>query len=143
MLEDVTREKTSRGELKREDCDEENARKFLCLSKRRPIIQVIEVKQVSEEEFRVVVKISKRRSTSSTFSKIDFSTCKCAMNCELITKVLLISYDVMLKCNHFPSRQLDVLDAMIEKVKVNVINKLRNMQKIEVDLQLLMGMFQG
>ena len=51
--------------------------------------------------------------------------------------------DVMLKYNYFTSRWLDVLDVVIEKVKGCMTSKLRTMQTIEVDLQLLVIMFLG
>ena len=40
MLEDITREKTLVGDLSREDCDEDNSHKFLCLSKIRQTTKV-------------------------------------------------------------------------------------------------------
>ena len=89
MLEDVTREKALRGELNREDVDEKNTRKFLFLSKRRTITQVDKMKEVREEEFRVVVKQEKILITSSMFSKRDHSAFKCAMHCEIIMRVLV------------------------------------------------------
>ena len=49
----------------------------------------------------------------------------------------------MIKHNYFPSRWLDVLDVTIEKVKGSKTNKLRVIQIIEADLQLLMRIFLG
>ena len=66
------------------------------------------------------------------FSKIDYSTHKCVMNCECMKKIVRF-YNVILKHNQFTSRRLDVLDAMIEKGKGIKTNKLRVMQKTEVD----------
>ena len=80
MLKDATTEKILKVELNREFCDEESTCTFSCLLKRRQIMQLDEIKEVSEEEFRVVVNQSKRRSTPSTFSKIYYSVNKCAMH---------------------------------------------------------------
>ena len=85
------------------------------------------MKELIEEEFRIVVKQCKRRSDSSMFSKIDWSVCKYVMHCEILVKVLVRFYNLIIKCNHFTSRWLDVLDVMIEKVKGNIISKLRVM----------------
>ena len=54
---------------------------------------------------------------------------------------LVSHHNVMLKCDHFPSSWLDVLEIILEKVKDNEINKLRTMQRIEADLQFLMRIF--
>ena len=77
------------------------------------------------------------------FSKRDYSSCKCAMNCDRMAKVLVRCCNAIVKHNHFPSRWLDTLDAMIEKGKGNEVNKLRVTQLIEADLQLLMRMLLG
>ena len=47
----------------------------------------------------------------------------------------------MLKYNHFPPRWLDMLDAMIEKGKLNETSKLKVAQATEAYLQLLMKTF--
>ena len=72
--------------------------------KSRPATQVDDAKEARAEDFRVVVKQSKRIITSSTFSKRDYSVCKSATRCEIIIKVLERHHNVMLKHNHFPSR---------------------------------------
>ena len=90
-----------------------------------------------------MVKQSKRRIISSIFSKRDFSVRKCAMNCERMSKVLVRFCNMIMKHDHFPSRWLDVLDAMIEKGKRNKMNKLRATQTIKAYLQLIMRTFLG
>ena len=85
------------------------------------------MKELIEAEFRIVVKKSKRKSTSSTFSKRDHSLHKCAMHCERMAMVLVRFYNAIIKHNQFLSRWFCVLDVMIEKGKVNRINKLRVM----------------
>ena len=75
MICNTIREKMLSGEPNREDCNEEKVCKFLCLLKRRLETQVKDTIEVREEIFRTVVKQSKRRSVSSTLTKIDFSMC--------------------------------------------------------------------
>lgn len=64
-----------------------------------------------------------------------------AINSDRMVKVLFEFYNVIIKHNHFLTIWLDVLDVMIEKGKGNKINKLRVMQLIETDLQLIMRIF--
>ena len=59
-----------------------------------------------------------------------------------MVKVLVRFYNAMIKHYYFSSRWLDVLDVMVEKGKGNKINKLRVIQIIEADLQVLMIIFQ-
>ena len=125
IVDDDVRDKILSGELNREDCNEENAYKFLSLLKRKSATQVDNMKELTDVEFRTVVQQSQRRSTSSIFSKRDYSVHKCAMHCERMVKVLVRFYNTMIKHNHFPSRWLNVLDVMIEKGKGNKVNKLR------------------
>ena len=119
--------------------------KFPYSLKRRAATQIDNTKELTEElteeEFRTVAKQFKRRGTSSIFSKIDYSVCKCVMNCERMAKVVARFYNEMIKHNYFPSRWLDVLDVTIEKVKGSKTNKLRVIQIIEADLQLLIRIF--
>ena len=55
-----------------------------------------------DEDFRTVVKKSKRRSASSTFSKRHYSEHKCASNCDLKTEVLTNVYNLIIKHNNYP-----------------------------------------
>ena len=60
---------------------------------------------------------------------------------ERMTTVLVHLHNATLKHKHYPKRWLDVLDVMIEKGKGSRINKLRVIQIVEADLQLLMRTF--
>ena len=135
--EDNVSDKILSGELNIEYYDEKSVHECLSLLKKRTATQIDDTQKLTEEEFKTVVKQSKRRSTSSMFSKKYCSVCKCAMNCERMVKVLVRFYNIITKHNQFPSRWLDALDVMIEKGKSNKINKLRVMQIIEADLQLI------
>ena len=72
LTNDNVRDKMLRGDLNRDDCAENCVRKFLCLVKRRVTTQIDNSKEVTEKEFRKLVKQSKRRSTYSMFSKRDY-----------------------------------------------------------------------
>ena len=63
------------------------------------------------------------------------------MKSHRIMKVLVTFFNVIIKHNHFLNRWLDVLDVMIEKGKGNKINKLRVIQTLEEDSQLMMRIF--
>ena len=99
------------------------------------------MKELTEEDFMIVVEQSKRGSNSSIFSKRDYSVLECAMTCDRMAKLLVRFFNVMIKSNHFPCGQLCVLDIMIEKEKVNRASEIRVMQTIEADLQLFMRIF--
>ena len=77
------------------------------------------------------------------FSKRYYSTYECAINCERMIKMLVRCYNVMLKKNHYPPRLLNVLDAIIKKVKGNAINKISILHVIKEDLTFLMKIFLG
>ena len=66
---------------------------------------------------------------------------KCAIELERMKEVLVKFYNVIVKHQCYPKRWLDALDMMLEKGKGNLISKLRVIQIIEEDLQLLMRMF--
>ena len=75
------------------------------------------------------------------FSKRDYSVCERTTHSDRMVKVLVTFYNVIIKHNHFLTRWLVVLDVIIEKGNGNKINKLRVMQIIEADLQLIMRIF--
>ena len=127
IFEDNIRDKMLSEELNREDCDEENENNLFCLLKRIPAMEVDNIKELTEKEFRPVSKQSKRRSVSSKFSKRDYYVCKCTMCSERMEKVLVRFYNTIIQNNHFSSRRLEVVDTMIEKGKGNKINKLGGM----------------
>ena len=96
FINDNVRDKMLGRESNVEDCDEENVSRFLCLLKGILATQSGNRNEVIEEEFTTVVKKSKRRSTSSMFSKRDYSVHNCATCCEQMVKVLARFYDVLI-----------------------------------------------
>ena len=99
--------------------------------------------EISTGEFELVVKEAKRKSTSSIFSKRDYSVYKCVLKSVRMVKVLVKFYNVITKHKHYPARWLDVIDTMIEKGKGSLVSKLRVIQIIEADMQLLIRIFIG
>ena len=85
--------------------------------KRRTNTQIDELKEMNEIEFRQVFQQAKKRSTSSTFSKRDYSVCECAMKIDRMVEVLVKFYNIIMKHNHFLNIWLDFLDVTIEKGK--------------------------
>ena len=76
----------------------------MSLLKRRTNEQMDQIKDMYEIEFRKVVQQSKRRSTSSIFSKRDYPVHECAMNSGSIVKVPVKCYNIIIKNNHFLTR---------------------------------------
>ena len=62
---------------------------------------------------------------------------------EVIVEVLVKFYNGFIKHNNYPRRQLKVVDLMLEKGKGPRLKKLRMLEMIEVDLQLVMRMHLG
>ena len=96
-----------------------------------------------DQDWIKVVKKSKRCSASSIFSKRTHAACKCALDSERMTEVLVRFYNTLLKNGYFLQRWVDILDVMIEKDKGLVLGKLRIITLIEADLQFVMRIFLG
>jgi hypothetical protein len=69
--------------------------------------------------------------------------CKCALESDRVVAVLVKFYNIVIKYNHYPSRWLKVVDVMLEKGKGPRLKKLRILEMIEADLQLVMRVFLG
>ena len=90
-----------------------------------------------------MVRKAKKRSTSSMFLIRDCSVFECALESERIVEVLVKFYNVIIKCNHYLRRWLKFVDVMLEKVKGPRLKKLRMLQIIEADLQLVIRTILG
>ena len=90
-----------------------------------------------------MVKISKRSSVSSIFSKRTYAVYKCALDSERMTNVLIRFYNLLLRNGYFPKRWLDILNVIIEKEKGLVLGNLHIIMLIEADLQYIMRIFLG
>ena len=67
------------GDAKREDCDEEEVCEFLRLLKRPKRLTPDDNDCMQNNEWRMVVKNTKKSSTSSMFSRRDHTVHKCAL----------------------------------------------------------------
>lgn len=80
-------------------------------------------------------------STSSIFSKRTYEVYKAALNSNFITQLLVRFYNVAIKNQYYVERWLNILDTIVDKEKGPVLGKLRIIQLIEADLQLMLSIF--
>jgi len=80
---------------------------------------------ITREEWAIVVKRSKRMSTSLIFSKINYSIYKCTLLSNQITDILVEYYNIIIQSRFIPNRWLKVLDIILNKGKGSVLEKLR------------------
>jgi len=141
---DEVREKIIKGELNENECDYKEVYAFLELLKRGSSSAIrINTEEISEVEWKKVVTKAKRKSASSIFSQRTYSIYKCALDCDEMTRILLKFYNTIIKHRIYPNRWLKVLDIILEKGKGPILGKLRTIQLIEADFQLLMRVFIG
>ena len=79
-----------------------------------------------EKDWIKVVKQSKKQSASSIFSSRTCAVCKCALGSELMTNILVMCCDIIVKVGFSPKRWRKMLDAILEKRKVPTIGKIEN-----------------
>ena len=127
-----------RRELKENEIDDDNLKKFLRLLERlKRSKELSNYKVITEDEQREVVKRSKKRSMLSIFSKRIYSVCKIMLESKEMIEVLIHFHNTTIKEDIVLESQKDMLDIMIEKGKEPILGKLRIIQLIEADLQLL------
>ena len=73
-------------------------------------------------EWKQVVRRDKKRTTSSIFSMRYYYVCKCALESDRVVTVLVKFYNIVIKCDHYPSRLLKVVDVVLEKGKCPSLN---------------------
>ena len=66
---------------------------------------------------------------------------KCVVLNKRMLKIVLLFYNMILKQRYCPNRWLKILEICIGKGKGPILRKLRNLQLIEEDLQLMMKIF--
>ena len=81
-------------------------------------------KIIAEEWFRVVKK-AKRKSASSIFSKWTYTVCKCVLESDRMTSILVRFYNTIVKKGYYPKRWIKLLAIILEKGKGPIIGKLR------------------
>jgi len=139
---DYIREKILKGELDIDDCDYEDVHNSLRLLKNYDAINQ-EWEEITISEWEKVVNKSKRKSTSSIFSNRTYSIYKCTLESNKLSKILVLLYNTVIRNKWYLKRWLQVLDIILEKGKGPVIRKLRTIQLIEANLQLLIRIFIG
>ena len=83
----------------------------------------------------------KKQSTLSIFSKRNYSAHEYYLNSKILIKLLVYYCNIIIKKGFYLTRWLQVLDVIIEKGKKLVLGKLRTIQLIEANSQLLMRIF--
>ena len=141
--ENTTRDAIIKGELNRDECDDDDACQLLQLLKRPKGLIPDNKDDMQVNEWNQVVRRAKKRSTSSMFLMRDCSVCERALESDHIEEVLVKFYHFIIKHNHYPRRWLKVVDTMIENVKGPCLKKLRTLKMIEACLQLAMRMHIG
>jgi hypothetical protein len=144
LCHDSVRNKILNGELEVEDCDDVDVYDMLKLLKRtNQNSHEDNWRDINELEWETVVRKSKRKSASSIFSQRTYSVYKCAIDSKIMTKILLLLYNTLFRKGWYLKRWKKVLDVILEKGKGPIIGKLRTIQLIEADLQLMMRIFIG
>ena len=95
---DDIRDKILTGELEIDECDDSDVYKFLILLKRQNEEDQLEMSsEISEAEWERVVRKSKKKSASSIFSNRTYSVYKCALESNVMTKILVLFYSTLIK----------------------------------------------
>ena len=95
-------------------------------------------KPIQRDEFIKVVRQAKRKSTSSLFSKITYPVYKCLIHSDELTDLFIRFLNITIKNGHICKKWLDIVDVILEKRKGSRFDKIRIIQLIEGDLQLIM-----
>ena len=96
---------------------------------------------MEKEEWTKVVKTASKHSASSMFSKRNYAMYKITLTNKRMKTLLVKNCNMMIAVQFFSARWLKPLVVMIEKEKGPMLGKLRIIQLIEADLQLLMRIF--
>ena len=84
-----------------------------------------------------MVKRSKRKSVSSVFSRRTYVVYELVNNNKNFLEVLVLFYNLVLKKGIVLKRWQDILDVMLEKGKGPLLGKLRMIELIEGDMQII------
>jgi len=137
----IIRDKILTGNLQWNECDNKDVYVFLKLLKKPQNIINSYPNQISEEMLVTAVKKSKKQSTSSIFSGCTYAVYKYAILHERMLIILLLFYNMILKQRYCLNRWLKILEIYIKKGKGPRLGKLRNLQLIKGDLQIMIRMF--
>jgi len=96
LKEDKIRNRVLKGQLRREDCNNEDMFKFLSLLEQpENWEQKNEFQLISGEEWVESVKRVKKRSALSIFSKRTYALYKCMLTSKRITRLLVKFYNIL------------------------------------------------
>ena len=104
LQQDQVRDKILKGRLVEDDCDNEEVFEFLQLLKNPSQCSKPAFQPITEDDWIREVKKSKKRSSSSIFSKRTYSVYKCALLCKRMTAILVCFYNMLLAKNYYPKR---------------------------------------
>ena len=89
----------------------------------------------------MVVKQSKKTSTLLIFSKQTYRVNECTLKYKKFTKMLLKFYNTVIKNEYRLDRWNNIVEVILEKGKGPLINKLRIIQLIKANFQLIIRIF--
>ena len=93
---------------------------------------------MKKEEWIIAIKRSKCLSISSIFSKQTYAVYKYLLESDRMIYILTRYYNTIIEQQYYPKRWLKILEVMIEKGKGAKLGKLRTIQLIEANLQMIM-----
>ena len=136
---DEVRDKIVDGTLKRENVDNSDLIEVLnfLMSKKQNHKCTKEFNGLIEVDWRKVVKQCKRKSVSSVFSKRKHVVYKIVAQNERFMNVLILFYNLVIQKGIVLERWRNVLDVMLEKGKGPILGKMRIIELIEGDLQII------
>ena len=109
------RDKILKGELKEQDTDDRNIYEFMkLLKKNQHAPNTTQFKPITLEEWKTVVKRSKKKSVSSVFSNRTYVVCKLLLANEEFTQILITFYNTVIKKGIILERWRNMIDIMIE-----------------------------
>lgn len=141
LLDDTTRDAVLDGKLEQYEVDDNDLYKFLSMLKTEGGSQKPHYTDLTMLEWNSVVKQSNAKSTSLIFSKQTYGVYKMTLSSDKVTNLLIRYYNCIMKAGYYPDRWRRILDVIVEKGKGPILGKLRIIQLIEADMQLLMRVF--
>ena len=139
------RDKILKGTITKDEVNDKDVYDFLRLLA-LPNGQEITTKKfdpITLEDWKYVVKKSKRKSVSSVFSRRTYVVYKLVNDNDEFLEVLLLFYNLALKKGIILKRWQDILDIILEKGKGPLLGKLRIIELIEGDMQIITRMYVG
>ena len=128
------------GNLPASECDDPAVHELLLLLRADLSVLQEQRKPITENELIQVVKKAKKKSSSSIFSRRTYAVYKCMIKSPYLVTLYVEFLNLVIQNSHVLKRWIDVVDIVLEKGKGPRLDKLRVIQLIEGDLQLLLRM---